>query len=975
MGGDWCNHLGAQRCEVGAPIDLDRHQTSSVQGTYQVSSSKKQGGYCGSRRRSVFSSFERSSRSCQRPVQSGVLLQAVRNCEANRRVQANFGPFSFEQVSSENAVQNGDSQFYQVGYQARRLGSLHRSQRCILPYWHPSVRQEMAEVPLERNILPVQGPSFWSGSVPLRVHESGEVFGPVGKTSRHKVSRLSRRLVDSGSFQRNLSCSFVSGCGKDKTARVCDQREEIQPGSISDFPVSGDCVQHCQLDSDAGRKEIQFSLQQIGLPAGQESGSCKKSVGFVGRHRIHGGSHSSGQSIQEGDSQGVHVAIRPCKRFLEQRNLSGTMVSRGGSVLAENGLETSVFANSKSRSSGGDLCGCFSQRLGCSHSATSGEWIVVSDSTDVAHQCSRVEGSQVGSRGVSGESASRSDQDCVRQHDSGVSDKSSGRNSLSKSFSGSGNHSSLGSEKRVEPSGSSSGRQQEHSGGSAEQTSIGGSDRMDSESGGTSQDLGSVGHSRYRSVCDQVQQEAPSVRVTSSRRSGLGSGCDVDFVGQSESVCLSSVLNVASSSKESQRESCQDDSSRSLVAHQSLVPSGLSHVTQTSVSAQSSTRRPVSASVKHIPSRSSGPGPSRMAFVRQKLHGSGLSKAAIDLNLKGVRPSTAKVYDNHWKRWSIWCNDHGVNPGDPSEIDLANHIAHLADDLNLSAKTLKVRKSAILSTLDAIGKRKVSFSKIASNVIKAAALRQVKTKKPVPKWDVLVVLSYLMSERFEPLKAAHIKQLTYKTCFLILLASGRRASEVCNLSGLSGDIQKERNGAFVLKFLPEFLAKNQTPGSPSPSIRIPPLSDHIDRPAPDLVNCPVRALEIYLYKIRNKRGPLQRALFLSVNPNFKRDIRVTCISRWMRELILAAYLDWAEKGGGDQGQGVLPLRAPVAHEIRAWAASVASTSVPIHEVLEAAFWSSSDVFLDFYLRDIARERNGGMMALPSMVACQKVIHA
>ena len=130
-----------------------------------------------------------------------------------------------------------------------------------------------------------------------------------------------------------------------------------------------------------------------------------------------------------------------------------------------------------------------------------------------------------------------------------------------------------------------------------------------------------------------------------------------------------------------------------------------------------------------------------------------------------------------------------------------------------------------------------------------------------------------------------------------MLASGRRASEVANLSGLSGDVQTERNDTLILKFLPEFLAKNQTPGSPSPEIRIPPLVDFIHKTEPDTKNCPVRALEIYLYKIRNKRSPQQRALFLSVNPNFKRDIRSTCVSRWMRQLILDAYLVWAEKGG------------------------------------------------------------------------------
>lgn len=66
--------------------------------------------------------------------------------------------------------------------------------------------------------------------------------------------------------------------------------------------------------------------------------------------------------------------------------------------------------------------------------------------------------------------------------------------------------------------------------------------------------------------------------------------------------------------------------------------------------------------------------------------------------------------------------------------------------------------------------------------------------------------------------------LTLKTVFLVALASGRRASEVNALSGLSEDVAYERDGTLVLKFLPEFRAKNQADADSSPVIRIPPLT-------------------------------------------------------------------------------------------------------------------------------------------------------
>ena len=246
----------------------------------------------------------------------------------------------------------------------------------------------------------------------------------------------------------------------------------------------------------------------------------------------------------------------------------------------------------------------------------------------------------------------------------------------------------------------------------------------------------------------------------------------------------------------------------------------------------------------------------------------------------------------------MWCSDNQVDPANPSSVDIANHLAYMSRFLQLSASTLRVRKTTISSTLASFGHSGLASSKIASIVIKATALRQSKSKVKTPDWDILVLLSFLMTSRFEPLEATSFKNLTLKTCFLVMLASGRRASEVCNFSGLSGDVGHEADGSISLQFLPEFLAKNQNPESPSPSIKIPPLSSIVGLDKPDLKNCPVRALKIYRKRSNRFKVPNQRALFLSCNPNYKSDVRVSAISRWMRALIIDAYLYWAKGEGG-----------------------------------------------------------------------------
>ena len=108
---------------------------------------------------------------------------------------------------------------------------------------------------------------------------------------------------------------------------------------------------------------------------------------------------------------------------------------------------------------------------------------------------------------------------------------------------------------------------------------------------------------------------------------------------------------------------------------------------------------------------------------------------------------------------------------------------------------------------------------------------------------------------------------------------------------------------------------------------------------PDLKNCPIRALKIYRKRSHGLRDPKQRALFLSCNSIYKNDIRLSIISRWMRTLIIDAYLYWADGGGGESVSGVLALPRPRTHEIRAWAASLTSKSVPLPHVLKSVFWS------------------------------------
>ena len=175
----------------------------------------------------------------------------------------------------------------------------------------------------------------------------------------------------------------------------------------------------------------------------------------------------------------------------------------------------------------------------------------------------------------------------------------------------------------------------------------------------------------------------------------------------------------------------------------------------------------------------------------------------------------------------------------------------------------------------------------------------------------------------------------------------------------------ERDNTVSLSFLPEFLAKNQRSDQASPNVQIRPLTHLLDRGEPDIVNCPVRALKMYRKRTKHIRSPKQRQLFISFNPAHSKDIQATSLSRWIKLLIIEAY---KSLNLANTLSDPMPLISPRAHEVRAWASTLAFRSVAMSDLLSTAYWKSEDTFLNYYLRDISRRKEDGTWGLPSCVA-------
>ena len=195
---------------------------------------------------------------------------------------------------------------------------------------------------------------------------------------------------------------------------------------------------------------------------------------------------------------------------------------------------------------------------------------------------------------------------------------------------------------------------------------------------------------------------------------------------------------------------------------------------------------------------------------------------------------------------------------------MADFLCFLRKEKKLAPSTIEGYRTAISHVVKAVTHvdlgKDPSSSKLMMSFAKEAPLR----KSSVPPCDLSLVLLMLTKARFEPLLLADLKFVTWKTVFLIALASGRCCSE---LHALQADIQHAENWADVTIFTdPQFIAKTQligTGGRAMKPLTIKALSKVL---SPDLTEdrslCVVRVLKYYLQRTKDVRSG-RKQLFIA----------------------------------------------------------------------------------------------------------------
>ena len=286
-----------------------------------------------------------------------------------------------------------------------------------------------------------------------------------------------------------------------------------------------------------------------------------------------------------------------------------------------------------------------------------------------------------------------------------------------------------------------------------------------------------LGESASGPVRNQPKQKTSYICLSNSRSSGLGSRCPQRPMGKPGCLRFSSHHPTAQGCTITSISNVQDDSDCPRLADKTMflgpggIVSGDPKTTPTHThSAQTTTEQP-------LPCQPNIPEPPYLVSRSSALQEHGFSAEVAERIAAPQRLSTRSIYASKWTVFQRWCTDTQVDFRNPSIGDICNFFWYLFNDLNRCPSTIEGYRTAIADTLGNT-KQNISTNTEIARLIASFHRDKPKNSRPIPKWNLSLVLQRLNQPPFEPQEEAGLKFLTWKTVFLLALASGKRRSEI-----------------------------------------------------------------------------------------------------------------------------------------------------------------------------------------------------
>ena len=203
--------------------------------------------------------------------------------------------------------------------------------------------------------------------------------------------------------------------------------------------------------------------------------------------------------------------------------------------------------------------------------------------------------------------------------------------------------------------------------------------------------------------------------------------------------------------------------------------------------------------------------------------------------------SSQRQYQSGWSKWLEFKTWQGILDADVDVVQVCNFLAHNFMVEGKALNTIKNYYYALRAPVAALYDLNIKDSE-EIRCLFAGAFRKKPPRKGMvifPKWSLNDLLLYLNDSPFEPLETADWDHVFVKTLILIMLATGRRMTEI---AVIISDFTTVGSDTVKFKWFADFLAKAQREDSDwAPE---PPQISAID--STDKRLCPVRAFNRYM---------------------------------------------------------------------------------------------------------------------------------
>jgi len=288
----------------------------------------------------------------------------------------------------------------------------------------------------------------------------------------------------------------------------------------------------------------------------------------------------------------------------------------------------------------------------------------------------------------------------------------------------------------------------------------------------------------------------------------------------------------------------------------------------------------------------------------------------------------------------------------------------------LQYSTLAGYRAALASAFKHHTDLDVSHDPYISDLLKSFKRERPPARNSKPQWDIVFILFSLMRNPFRDVRnpqKVSLLHLTWKTVFLILLASGSRRGEIHAIK-FKG-VKFGPNDEYVtLTPSPDFMPKS---GMLRPdalkSIKIYSLRSTMKGLEEDDYSlCPVESLKAYMNRTCQLRSPTKQLLFISVLDGFNKDVRKNTVSGWIKNLILYCYQN--------PSPFACELTGTRTHDIRGFAHSfIFRGTVAMEDLMQSGSWKSHSTFTKNYLKDLTELDSEQLLRLGPIVAAQKIV--